>query len=208
MQFVTRDGLHIEVGRVRRELLDNLNIPEPVPPLRDVETWGGVVEKVPVLDDLHYLRSLRLWRTRLWKDSFSIIAQALTYTVPEGIDLDGLREIGLGIGAPADYLRYGTCAIEQNQLIELVYYHSTVTQRGISEAEARFGYTWRDQPLSAWSVGYSHGKRGDIAVDFRAALRSGMAWAQFCELTGQKQSEYVAFWNLEDRLVWLLNNEH
>ena len=208
MDFITREGLRIKVGRVDRRLLDNIDVPEPAPPLKQVETWGGLVESLPVFDDPAYQRAMQRWRADVWRANLDVIVAALGFVIPKDSGLDALREIGMGNGTQADYLRFNVCAIEQTQLVELVYYNSTVTQRGIVEAEARFGYEWRDKPLSAWAVGYTPGKRGGLAVDYRAAFRSGLTWDEFCAQSGPDQSALVAFWMLEDRLGWLLNNEN
>ena len=206
MEYITRDGLRIEVGRVNRRLLDAIAIPEPQPPLRDVETWGGLVERVPVYDDAGYKRQLQQWRTQTWRANLNVITPGLTFTIPDRAELDALQSIGLGTGTPADHLRFRVGAYDQERLVALIYYLSTVTVQGIREAEQRFAYKWRDKPLSAWTVGLSYGQRGPLAVDYRAAIRAGMSWAQFCALSGPEQSELVAFWSLEDRLNWLMNN--
>jgi hypothetical protein len=204
MEYVTRAGIPISVGRVDRRLLDAIVLPEPQPPVRQVETWGGVTESVPVYTDPAYERAMQGWHSRLWRESLDVIALALSFTIPENNDLAALAAIGLARGTPADYLRLSICAADQIALVAAVYYQSTVTQRGIAEAAQRFNYTWRDKPLEAWTIGYSYGKRGALAVDYRAAVRSGMTWPQFCALPGPEQSTCVAFWMLEDRLNWLL----
>ena len=208
MQFVTRDGLHIEVGRVRRELLDNINIAEPAPPLRDVETWGGIVEKVPVLDDPHYRAELFDYRLRLWREQLNVIAEGLT--LPESEQLTArLAELEEVVGAIPDkkigFLRYFLDDDDRTALVSEVLYQSTVTQRAIEEATVRFGYKWRGQSLLTWAIQTSYGERGKLAVEWKAAIRSGMTWAKFCELSGQEQSAHVAFWMLEDRLNYLLS---
>jgi hypothetical protein len=174
--------------------------------MRNVETCGGVIEQVPVYDDPAYTRALRQWRINVWRDSLSVIAGGLNFDIPEHANLEALKQIGMGNATRADYLRFNVVSSDQEALVEAVYYLSTVTAQGIREAEARFGYTWRDKPLSAWTVGYSYGKRGALAVDYRAAMRSRLPWPEFCALTGPEQSEIVAFWNLEDRLNWLMEN--
>lgn len=207
MHYVTRDGLHIDVGRVRRELLDNLNIAEPVPPLRDVETWGGVIEKVPVLDDARYLAELFDYRLRLWREQLDIIATGLT--LPDSPQIAAqLAELAEVIGPvrtdKAGFLRYCLNDGDRAAIVAEVLYQSTVTQRGIDEAVARFGYKWRGQKLETWHVPVSYGERGKLAVEWKAAIRSLMTWAQFCDLTGPEQSAHVAFWMLEDKLNYLL----
>ena len=207
MEYITRDGLVVVVGRVNRRLLDRIDIPTPAPPTKKVETWGDVLEDVPVLNDAQYLRRLQAWRVKVWRENIKVISQALTYTVPQS-DIDALRAIGISADASDTiaYLQNHIRADDQDNITDLVYYHSTVTARGVLEAEERFNYTWRDKPLSAWGYSYTFGRRGQLGVDYRAAIRSGLTWMQFCDLTGPEQSELVAFWMLEDKLTWLLTS--
>ena len=204
MRYTTRAGLVLDIGRIDRRLLDALAVPEPQPPTRPVETWGGLVEQVPVYADPSYRRAIQKWRTTVWRKKLKVISTALSFDLPANNDMAALQAIGLAQNTHADYLRLNVCAADQVSIVDEIYYQSTVTARGIAEAAERFNYTWRDKPLEAWAVGYSPGKRGILAVDYRASMRSGMTWPQFCELTGPEQSAIVAFWNLEDRLSWLV----
>lgn len=208
MEYVTRDGVILTVGRVDRRRLDAAYIPAPVPPTRIVEAWGGIKEELPDWKNRDYQKRLHDWRVTLWRDHLRIIADALAFTLnaEQQVPLEAVRAIGLGDGTNADYLRFCVSEHDQTQIVELLLYLSTVTERGVREATARLDYTWRGKPLDNWNVGYTHGKRGSLAVDMRAAIRSGLTWGQFCELTGPEQSTLVAFWGLEDRLHWLAEN--
>ena len=205
VRYTTRDGITLEVGRVERRLLDAVALPPPTPPTRAVEAWGGIVEHVRNYDDPGYRRTLHRWRVTIWRAQLHILAAALTFTLPESsrVALDALRAIGMGDGTDADYLRFCVCEADQDALVELVLYHSTVTTRGVDEAAQRLGYTWRDKPVLTWAVGYTHGQRGQLGVDMRAAVRSHLSWLEFCDLPGPEQSALVAFWMLEERLNWL-----
>jgi len=208
MRYVTRDGIVLEIGRVERRRLDAVNLPAPIPPTRNVETWGGLVEQMPVYDDPGYQTALYEWRVNIWREQIGVIAAALDYelTAEKQSELDALRALGIGNGSVADYLRFMVSEVDQAAIVELVLYQSTVTPRGIAEAEQRLDYTWRGKPVGTWAVGYTYGKRGSLGVDMRAALRSGLTWTQFCELPGPEQSALVAFWILEERLSWLADN--
>ena len=208
MEFITREGLRIEVGSVHRDRLDSISILEPVPPLRDVETWGGLVEKVPVLDDPHYLAELFDYRLRLWREQLDIISDGLTLPDDAQIEaqLDALRDVIENMpDTKTGFLRYCLDDSDRARLVEQVLYQSTVTQRGIDEAVTRFGYKWRGQKLETWNVPVSYGERGKLAVEWKAAIKSGVTWAQFCNLSGKEQSAHVAFWMLEDKLNYLLS---
>lgn len=207
MRYVTRDGVEIEVGRVDRRRLDRISLPEPAPPTHSVETWGGIVEQVPDYNNASYIRSFHKWRTNTLRENLKVIIDALEFAIPDSFleEQKALNAIGIGDGTKADYLRHGINERDQVNIIALVHYQSTVTVRGVVEAEKSLNYTWRGKPLSSWSIGYSYGKRGQLGVDIHTALRSGLRWSEFCELSGQEQSQLVAFWNLEDSLQWLLS---
>jgi len=208
MRYVTRAGVVLEIGRVDRRALDALHVPEPTPPTRPVETWGGVVENVPDRQNSAYQQVLYEWRVTVWRTQLRAIAPALTVALDaaQRQHLDALRAIGLGDGTPSDFLRLLVDTPDQAAIVEAVYYQSTVTARGIAEAAERLAYTWRGRPLQTWAVGYTHGQRGALAVDMQAAFRSGLTWTQFCDLDGPTQSAHVAFWNLEDKLNWLVQS--
>jgi hypothetical protein len=207
MEYVTRDGVRLEVGRVDRRELDAIYIPVPVPPSRVVETWGGVKEEIPDRDDPDYRIKLFDYHLRLGRELLDALALGLTI-----IDTDLAREridaleqvIGKQDDLATGLLRYGISDAERVQVVELLLYQSTVTQRGIDEAAERFGYKWRGKPLTTWHIPGSHGERGKLAVEWRAANRSGIPWTQFCDLPGPEQSQHVAFWMLEDKLMYLL----
>jgi hypothetical protein len=173
-----------------------------------VETWGGVKEEVPDFKDASYKRRLHDYRVRLWRERVGVISAGLTFTLPTTTQsqLEAIRAIGLGGGTDADYLRLMIAEYDQARVVEMLFYLSTVTVRGIDEAVERLEYTWRGKPVTAWSIGYTPGKRGALGVDMRTAVRSGLTWNQFCDLSGPEQSQHVAFWMLEDRLGWLVDN--
>jgi len=204
MELVTQTGATIKIGRVERRALDALDVPRPQPPLRIVETWGEITEQVPVLDDVDYQQRLGDWRQRIFLEQWQLIVPALEISGIDMAEAVALHAAGIGDGSPSDALHYTLTYAEQKHIIAAVYYQSTVTARGIIEAEARFGYTWHGQPLSSWSVGYTPGARGQLAADWRAAFRSQLSWSEFCAIPGPEQSAHVAFWALEDRLAYLV----
>jgi len=207
MEYTTRDGIRLEVGRVERRLLDAVHIPEPVPPSRVVETWGGVEEEIPDRADPGYRIRLFDYHLHLGRELLDVLAQGLTI-----IDTDLARGrvaaleqvIGIQADLTTALLRYGITDAERAQVVELLLYQSTVTQRGIDEAAERFSYKWRGKPLMIWHVPGSHGERGKLGVEWKAANRSRIPWSQFCDLPGPEQSQHVAFWMLEDKLAYLL----
>jgi hypothetical protein len=210
MRYTTRDGVAIEVGRVDRRCLDAIALPEPVPPTRKVETWGGEFEDVPVFDDPAYKAALLEYQLKLCREQTTVIAG--------GIAIENIEEARAAVvaiqeifGAQPDiktaYLRYCANDYDRAFIVGLVLYQSTVTNRGIAEACTRFAYKWHEKPLEAWGVPKSYGERGKLAVEWRAANRSGLTWEQFCALSGQEQSAHVAFWMLEDKLSYLVSSQ-
>jgi len=153
-----------------------------------------------------YQAVLYRFRVTMFRAQMRVIASAIhaAFTPTQREKLAALNAIGISTGdLHADYLRFGMCAADQNAVIAEIFYQSTVTGRGINEALQRLNYTWRNKPVLDWAVGYTHGTRGDLGVQMRAALRSNLTWAQFCALPGTEQSDLVVFWILEDRLAWL-----
>jgi hypothetical protein len=209
MRYTTRDGITLEVGRVARQALDAVALPAPTPPTRPVETWGGVIEQVPVYDDPGYRAALLEYHLRLGQETMAVLATGIKLTDPAASAAKiAALEFVIGPQAvdAATVLRYCIADDERAQIIETLLYNSTVTQRGIAEAAERFDYKWRDKPLLTWSVPVSHGERGMLGVAWNAARRSGLTWSQFCELSGSEQSAHVAFWLLEDKLSHLLQS--
>jgi len=89
-------------------------------------------------------------------------------------------------------------------LVDEVFYRSTVTARGIDEAEKRFGVVYMEQPVMAWKVPGSAAVRNQVFADWQAARFCGYDWQRFCELSGPAQSECVAFHMISNRLDWLM----
>ena len=206
MEYITRDGVSIQVGRVNRNDLDNIAIQEPAPPMRSVETWGGIFEDVPIWDDPDYQRALFAYNVKLFGAQLLVIAQGLTFTLNEKAQrrVDALKAIKPHQTEKILYLRYCLEDDTRARLLEGVLYLSTVTQRGIDEAVRRLNYTWRGTALQAWATGTIKASRGKLGVEMQAAIRSHIAWPDFCKLSGPDQSLYVAFWLLEEKLNYLI----
>jgi hypothetical protein len=171
-----------------------------------VETWGGVKEEVPDYNDPGYRVAMLEYHLRYARDLMDVLAAGVTILNEDRarLSLQALEEV---VGKQDDLalgLLRGTTDFERAEIVELILYQSTVTQRAIDEAAARFGYKWRGKPLMTWHIPMSHGERGKLGVEWKAAHRSGLTWAQFCDLSGPEQSRHVAFWMLEDKLAYLL----
>jgi len=209
-EYVTKAGIRLEVERIPRQQIDNFTIdrPLPEPPTREVEVFGGDVEKVPILDDPEYRAALTNYYIELGCDKADLITEAIKILgdVDFAVDLEELRVLGLAQGdGRADLMRYIILgnAEDLEKVIELVFYNSTVTDRGILEATQSFGVTWMGQPLAALIPPKSNVMASRIFGDRQAAQWTHYNWEEFSELSGQEQSAIVAFYRLNMRLSWL-----
>lgn len=210
MQYVTRDGLRLEIGRIGREVIDAYAVtnPPPEPPMRKVEAWGGIVEDVPVPDDLEYRARLLDYHVAQGERQIELIAEAITMPDQEAVPTEELAElqaIGLCDGGWPDTLRYLVLAhpADMAAAVELVLYQSTVTERGVEEAARAFNVTWAGRPVLTIRPPSTPGQYSMIYEARLAARYSGYAWGEFCALTGPEQSAAVAFHLLDLRLEWL-----
>jgi len=211
MEYVTSRGLRLEVGRVPRERIDAFNIehPPPEPPTREVETFGGIMEDVPVLDDPGYMRAMYDYYIDAGRAQIELVADAVEVSDLERYqsELQELRTIGI-----VDGDEDGKAALlyhvllndaELADVVELVLYQSTVTQRGIREAEEAFSVTWAGKPVTAWRVPGTPGRVGRLFEDRQAARLNGYTWRDFRRLPGPEQSACVALIRIGNRLEWL-----
>lgn len=204
MRIPTAGGWAVTVARVDRRRLDDLIKPAPQPPTRTVTSWGGVAEEVPVYDDPAYQRALFAYRRDYHRARLALIAEGLSYPAAQQARIDALVAVFRNQDPRLLCLQYVLGNNDRQKVVQGILYLSTVTQRGINEAVAKLDYTWRGRPLLEWGTGGAPGRRGQLAVDFRAATRSGLTWGEFCDLPGPEQSMHVAYWTLEDHLGYLL----
>ena len=215
MEHQTRGGHRLSIGRVPRQRIDSfaVELPAPEPPVHTVEVWGDISEEVPDYGDPGYQEKLAHYWLELGKRHVDLIAPAVK--LPADVDLGELaelREIGLTVRSEsdgvADFLRYVVADEDTREIVGLVLYQSTVTDRGMAEASARYNVTWNGQRLSALvTLGKSPGFYGPEFEARRAAQFANKEWEAFCELPGQEQSNIVAFYRLNASLAWLQAKE-
>jgi len=172
--------------------------------MKTVETWAGE-EQVPDLDAPEYQQELGRYYRNLCKSQVELIAQAVT--LPTSIDFGELDELLEGelIQIPVNsrevgFLLYVLDADDLAAIVQIIFYNSTVTERGIAEARARFGVKWMNKSIMAWGV---PGTPGAYNLEFearRAARYSLVTWHNFCSLTGSEQSAIVCFYRMDARL--------
>lgn len=215
-EYVTRLGTKLEIGRVPRRQIDDftLKYPPPEPPTREVEAFGGIAEEMPVLDDPAYLAQLLAYYVKLVDERIDLIAPAVEIAGPRSdallAELEDLRALSLveDDDWPAQ-LRFSVLADDKDlgAVVELVFYNSTVTERGIAEASRAMAVTWMGQPLEGWKTPGTPGRYGQLFEARRAARHSEYTWEGFCGLTGPEQSAAVAFYRLSAKLDWLMSQK-
>ena len=204
MNYITKSGYDLILGRIPRESVDNfvMKHPLPVPPTRAVPVFGGIEEMEPDENDPEYQQKLRKWLLDFGDAQISLILPAIEFEIDE--KLEDLQEI-------SDF------TIEQcvrsfvledqddfTNVINTVLYNSTVTQQAIDEAGALFNVTWYETDLLAKVLPPSPAKYGMVYESREAARFANYSWHNFCGLTGQEQSAIVAHFRLEKKLRWLM----
>jgi hypothetical protein len=171
--------------------------------------FGDVEEDVPVLDDPAYQRELMRYYIRFGRDQVDLITPAVQIEGDEPLaELEELRALGLAEGGGhADLLRHVVLGSDEDlgEVVGLVMYQSTVTERGITEAAQSFQVTWAGQDVMSWGVPGSQGQYGALFEARKAARFAGYSWTEFEALDGPEQSAAVAFYRLNARLEWLMS---
>jgi hypothetical protein len=210
MIYTTQAGIGLGIGRIDRQHIDNLlaRRPMPEPPTRTVQVWGGIEEEEPLWNDPAYQVELTTFWLQLGREQLELVTPAVTIlSGAESVDLRELEEAGISRSDPAGRLRAGVLGdpLDLQAVVELVFYLSTVTQRGIDEATAAFRVLWLDKPVLAWKVPGAPAEYAPVYRDRQAARSGGYSWERFGRLTGPEQSAEVAFFLIERRLGWLMS---
>lgn len=212
IEYTTLEGYRLQLGSVDRRRLDRIRLKrgEPDPPTRTVEIWGGE-EEVPIYDDAGYQGDRVEYHLWLASEEAGVMADAITILNEDTIDWSELGELdGLGLVIPNEkvgFLLYLVNDNDKSNVIEQILYNSTVTVRGIAEAERTYAITWYDQSVYAWRIPGTPGRVGDLFEARQAAQFSHLSWGEFCDLSGPEQSAVWAFHRLSRRLEWLLAME-
>lgn len=215
-EHVTKRGVRLEIGRIPRQQIDDftLRYVPPEPPVREVEAFGGITEEMPILDDPAYLERLLAYYVRLGDEQIELIASAVRIVGPRSeallAELEDLRKLDLAEEDdwPA-HLRFSVLADDEEMgtVVGLVFYNSTVTEKGIAEASRAMAVTWMGQPVEGWRMPGTPGRYGQLFEARRAARYSEYTWEGFCGSTGPEQSAAVAFYRLSTKLDWLTSQE-
>ena len=205
--FITVDGAELLISRIHRATIDRLVVarPPPDPPTRKVEIFGGLEEDVAVWDDPSYQEELAKYRLALGQDELQLIYPAIEVAKEgPGPEPDLLALFDKTELTAFERLQLVILANHKDleQVVELVFYLSTVTPRGIQEATDAFGVVWYDKPITAYKIPGSPAMYNQSFRDRTAAQACGYNWHSFCELTGPEQSEIVAFYMLQQTLEY------
>lgn len=205
----------VRPGAVHRSLLDAyaLHDPVPQPPQIEVKILGGVTELEDDFDDPEFQSAMFKYQLRLAVQEFDLLAQAVEIIEPDPISThpqyQDMMELGLDVSTKTGFLRYIALAEQHDMVMVMgeVQYLSTVTMRGILEAQRMFNVSKRGVPLEQ-----HRNPTGTVQVSAvyharAAAIHGHYNWTEFCNLSGPEQSAIVAQYDIENKLQWLDSQE-
>lgn len=213
VRFETSAGVVLKISRIPREVIDEYvrGNPAPEPPTVEVPVFGGGTERVDDTEDPEYQQALLAYNLRMAHEEFEIIAQAVQTETDWRQDprVAELRALGFRIITLTDYLCYVALADEQDliRVTEIVLYLSTVTQRGIREAEKAFDIHYHGVPLDQYPNPTGNLRVSAYYQAREAARAMGYKWEEFSELSGPEQSAVVAHYLCEQKVRWLVAEE-
>lgn len=215
MRYITATGYELEVGRVDRRMIDRavVALKRPQPPAvkasdLGIEVFGGIDEDVIMHDDPDYQAALLAYYIKLATREFDILSEAVSIVAPswreKARELEALGLVG-GSNAKAGVLRYEALSDSEDwgAVVNEVIYNSTVSGRGVEEAQERFNVTWRGEPLSSIGIPRTPAMYSAEYEARRAAKHGEMSWPEFCALSGPDQSAEVVFYRSSGVLAWL-----
>ena len=212
--YKTSAGITLEIVRVPRVLIDEYvrNNPAPEPPTIEVQVFGDVMEKT---DDIHnpvYLAEMAVYNLRMAQLEFGLVAGAVNIVDPDwkaDPRIADMISLGIPIASKHDYLRYIALAeMEDLGYVNLeVQYLSTVTERGIQEAQRAFGILWQRIALEKHRNPPGKLRASSLYQSRVAASALGYAWEQFCQLPGPDQSAVVAQHQCALKIEYLSSEE-
>lgn len=213
MEYTTLEGYHLLLGGIDRRRLDRIRLKrgEPIPPTRTVTAWGEIEEEIPIYDDPAYQSEQVEYHLWLAGEEAAVMVDAITILNEDAIRWTELSELAeLRLVIPSEkigFLLYLVSEHDRSNIVEQILYNSTVTIKGIAEAEQAYDITWYGQNVYAWRVPGTPGRVGDLFEARQAAQFSHLSWDEFCDLPGPEQSAVWAFHRLSRRLEWLLSME-
>lgn len=213
--FVTATGVALEIRGIARQQIDAYiaGNPAPEPPQVEVKVFGGAVELVDNPEDPAYAARLTTYHLEMAHKEFAMIAQAVTITSPTEWQADPrvteLAALGIDVTDVTEYLRYIGLAEDGDlgRVVDEMLYLSTVTQRGLAEAELAFGIIYQGVALSQHPNPPSDMNSSALYQARLVATRMGYTWTEFCALPGPEQSAAVAQYQVGAKVQWLADRD-
>jgi len=208
-------GTKLNVGRIPRQQIDAFiaENPQPSPPVRKaadlgIEVWGDPEATVEWVDDPEFRVQSQRWQLvfgRKMVDVFAGVVEA-----PQDVEalafaeLEEMNRAELAAGGDRAEMLWSVLCDEGDmaEVVRLVLYESTVTVRGLLEAQRFYNVRWNGKlvPVMAkdrrWLA-----TANSVFGDRLAARKDGITWEEFCELSGPEQSKVVALYRLQDELT-------
>jgi len=204
--YITETGVELRIGRIPRQSIDRFvaEHPYPDPPMVEVETWAGDTESVPDYEAVEYRRDVLDYYSNTHHAQLDLIADAVQIVDDTSIETE-LRALGLPQTKASQLLFLTQSPAELRNVVEEVFYQSTVTPRGIMDATQLFGVKWRGKPVDLLAIPGSGATANAVYGDRMAARWGGyIDWGVFCKLPGPRQSEIVALCRMDNRLQTLM----
>ena len=212
--YKTSSGVTLEILRIHRSLIDAYarDNPAPEPPTIEVRVFGGVTEKVADLSNPDYLVAMTFYRLKMAQLEFDLVVRAVNIVEPDW-ELDSritdLTSLGFRMTTKHSYLRYVALA-ENDDLARVmgeVLYLSTVSDRGILEAQRAFGIQWQRIDLEKHRSPPGKLRASPLYQSRVAASSLGYTWEQFCELSGPEQSTLFTQYQCGLKIEYLVSEE-
>jgi len=208
-------GTELEIGRIPRQQIDKFIAcnPQPEPPERlaselGIDVWGEPDAVVIDRNDTEYQSRFQMWQVAFGEALLEFIAEAVQ--IPAGVmekartELAELNELAICEFGAASILRYVLCDSEDlANVVSLALYESTVTARGLQEAQELYNVRWNGRQLSVISKSDDNATASGTFSDRISAQWAHYAWTEFCKLPGPEQSAIVALHRLQNRLEYL-----
>lgn len=209
MLYTTGNGIKLELRKVHRSILDRFSLayPLPEPVLKTTTIWGGVEQSVIDYNDRGYLEAMMIRNTAMIIGEFKLFSGYMSVIGDWECDASfkELCECGVCECSERDYISFVALdGHRYNEVAQEIMYISTVTDKGIRKAMELFSITWRGAPLENWGLPDSHARYGNRVVEDRsAAVYANMSWPEFCDMSGQEQSDVVAHYRAMNTLAYL-----
>lgn len=208
-------GTHITIGRIPRQQIDTFiaENPQPSPPMRKaadlgIEVWGDPEATIEHVDDPEYVAEAQRWQLVFGRKMVNVFADAVD--VPQDVEAQALAELeelnraGIAAGSDRAEMLWSVLCDDSDmaEVVQLVLYESTVTVRGLLEAQRFYNVRWAGRPVPVMAKDRRwRATANSVFGDRLAARRDGKQWEVFCELSGPEQSKIVALYRLQDELT-------